>query len=436
MLRKHRKLLIRVSSLISSLVILVCCMAFPASASSISEDSQWFEVLDYTVLDPSSGNFFYFSDPYTARLPLPNTMTIYDIDIVLTATKDFTCSVSWGSTLYDLTVTSLGDRLYRVRGSLEGRNFNSLPINFTSTSSGTNYITLQRVRINSIQTSSFEDSAFFTVNNLSYKNYTPGSDVYYYWDSIDNPTGDRQFSSFIYLNNFVKYDYADVHFMVCASSIDSISCYLDDESIPFEVSYLASDGDSWYEYEYGELTADVRKFDICIRLDFSQLDPESSGSPCIEIRGLTPYDYSQCFVRLMEYTGYVITGNTNPLFYYFKDFKSFFTNLFKSTFGTGDSGASDAIQTQDQINTSINNQIVGAMEDWDTHIESVQVGSDTALTHAIPALSWLSGIADSIFNNMGWFSNIYILVGLLSAYFLILSKSGIAHKIGHITRRE
>lgn len=427
MLKKYRKLMIRITSLISSLVILVCCMVSPASASSISEDSQWFQVLDYTSVN-SSGNFFSYDNSVSLQLSLPSAMHVADIDMLISASFPFSVSLSWyDNETYPLTVTYLGDELYRVRGNGSQKDYSYLTLNFTS--SGVNYLELLSVRFSSVRTSSFEDSAFFTVNNGSYSNYTPGSDVYYYWDSIDNPTGDRQFSSFIYLNNFVKYDYADVHFMVCASSIDSISCYLDDESIPFEVSYLASDGDSWYEYEYGELTADVRKFDICIRLDFSQLDPDLTGSPCIELRGLTPYDYADCFVRLMEYTGYVIVGDINPLFYFFKDLKIFLSDLFRDTFGSNDGGASDAIQTQEQINANINNQVVGAMQNWESHYSSVSTGADTAYKNAIPALSWLSSLADSVFTNMGWFGNVYFLVGVYSVFLLILSKSGLAHKI-------
>ena len=66
----------------------------------------------------------------------------------------------------------------------------------------------------------------------------------------------------------------------------------------------------------------------------------------------------------------------------------------------------------------------------------MQTNYDMAFEKTTPALVWLASLADGIFNGMGWFGNVYFLVGLISVIMLVLSKSGLAHKIGSISRRK
>ena len=149
------------------------------------------------------------------------------------------------------------------------------------------------------------------------------------------------------------------------------------------------------------------------------------------------------FGRIVHCYGFVTNTTDNVVVTWFRKIYSVITNGFSNllsklddVFGVNDTSVDAAVQTQEEINVSVNNQLVGAVEDWNTNIEVVQTGYDSAVTKAAPALGWLASLADRIFTNMGWFGNIYFLVGLISVIMLVLSKSGLARSVSRFRRNE
>lgn len=438
MLRKYRKSLIRISSLISSLVIFLSCIVAPVSAASttsVSSTSNWIQILDFATINGGIGRSFRIDDALDLDFDLSGSFNIKYFDIVLTSSSQFLISISAGG--YEILVADsdfyrVHDNVYRFRVAADFTD-TKFSISFVNPGTDPFDVTFLSCRANLCLTNAFLDSGSFTVNNLPLRDFTAGSDTYYYWDSASSPFGDQRYSGFIYLDNASKYDFADVHLMACASSIDSLSCYYDNVGIPFEVSYLASDGDGYVNYVPGESVETARWFDFIIRLDFTDLDFSSSSRPCIELRGLTPYDFTDNFLRVMSYTGYVVASDLNMLQSLFVDLKNFFTDLFEDTFGSGnDSAASDAIQSQEQINVEINNQISDAMDTWSENIDSVSGNAELAVSNTQTALGFLSNYAQRIFNGIGWFGTVYFFICFVSIYFLIMSKSGLGRAINHL----
>lgn len=100
----------------------------------------------------------------------------------------------------------------------------------------------------------------------------------------------------------------------------------------------------------------------------------------------------------------------------------------------GDDGnADDAIASQDKINADTNAAISAAVDKWDAELPELQQGTTSSMSYAYDALVFAGGLAQRIFNSLGWWRLMYFLVGLLGIYFFLLSKSGLAK---HVRRLE
>ena len=89
----------------------------------------------------------------------------------------------------------------------------------------------------------------------------------------------------------------------------------------------------------------------------------------------------------------------------------------------------DAITEQDKLNVDINKQIEDSVDQWNVNITLIEGGYDTAWQNTLPVLVWMSNFANGIFNGMGWYANIFYMVGFTGIVLLILSKSGLGSKM-------
>lgn len=89
----------------------------------------------------------------------------------------------------------------------------------------------------------------------------------------------------------------------------------------------------------------------------------------------------------------------------------------------------DAIGEQDKLNVDINKQIESSVDQWNVNITLIEGGYDTAWQNTLPVLLWMSNLANGLFNGMGWYANIFYMVGFTGIVLLILSKSGLGSKM-------
>lgn len=246
-----------------------------------------------------------------------------------------------------------------------------------------------------------------------------------------------------------KFDYVSIPLSISCNDISSIRVNQGD--LPVEFTY------NFFNPTINESTSNRTRY-IYLLIDLTSLDRSSNVPISVYIDGsfasgngsLTYFHDAYGYISIESNPiQYWIAAHTASVKSYFDSLTSKLSNWFSTNFtwlsnildelkklNGDDSEAVQAIQTQEEINVSVNNQLVGAVEDWNTNIEVVQTGYDSAVTKATPALGWLASLADRIFTNMGWFGNIYFLVGLISVIMLVLSKSGLARSVSRFRRNE
>lgn len=442
MLHKVKKYLRCSGALLVALVLLVSSVAVPAKATTISSNNDnLVDLLDFNFITGSmSGGSNIISSSGSSNqysVDLPYVSYVSYVDIL------FECDRSPSSVKYqytqDLTVVNVSGNIYRAFGhvttpSLSNAATSFIAVNFPSSTSGSR-IKFLSWRVNLTR------SVVSPVPTICSGRVSVGSDKTSFVMSDPNDTRivymnqryegiTDEFSAFLYPDEWTKFDYIDFQLYCHASSIDSIQVTQDNNvSIPFELNYISSAVEpNNQDASVDDIHAKALYYYISVRIFLDTLD-RTGEYPCISITGSFP---SLGFIQVESVTGYIYQENMSQLqlFWYKLSAK------LDSIFGSNDNSADNALITQEEINVSVNNQLVGAVEDWNTHIEVVETGYDMAFTKTTPSLNWLASLANGIYSGLGWFGRLYLLIGLVSVFMLVLSKSGLARKIGSGIRRS
>ena len=225
--------------------------------------------------------------------------------------------------------------------------------------------------------------------------------------------------------NYVTSTYADLDGYFNAVDWDTNTCY----------DYISK------SFLYESDSAGVPYADSFITLDLSAVDPEAS------------YLYISPYYVGSGHGNYIVTPKvTVRKFGVFLDpedvndgssqnwFESMISSIedgfssvidtFDKFFGGEESHkVQDAITEQDNLNVDINNQIENSVDQWNVNITLIEGGYNTAWQNTLPVLVWMSNLANGIFNGMGWYANIFYMVGFTGIVLLILSKSGLGSKM-------
>lgn len=428
------------------IVFVVCCicmsLAVPyASATTfgtMSNDGFWFDLMPYI-----NKSYITFSNPGEIKVNFdPAPITNYNnVDILFyTDSTDFAV----GSSTSYLSVYEIGFQLYRAVGNLKNPTSSKTAYFYFEPKDGS-FLSVISCSV-SLQAFSYYDIGYsYSLVNRSYSGtfdhaVGAGSVSTDLSMGISDPINYSRSSFYIKINPYMddirKYDFLNFNLSLTCANIYSIRCIQHNVSIDFSTNFINPDGGTDNHTRYLQIFVDLSKIDrlssyplsVYIDGDFSEGDSSTVYfNPAIAYLSVNDNSMqswlSALFVNLRSW------------------FSTQFTKLDQviselKILNGRDSEAVSAQQTQEEINVSINNQLVGAVEDWNTNIEVVETGYDMAFSKTTPALTWLASLADGIFNGMGWFGNVYFLVGLISVIMLVLSKSGLAHKIGSISRRK
>ena len=406
-------------------VLCIICLVSPVSAAS---ESTMYELLDYSTLNDTGSNFVDFAGSKSVVYSIPNRAVIRYVDMIISMVGPVS-TVSVGpnsSNLTELTVEHIDGRLYRVYGPLPSKVYpSSFFISFESGSTSTSWYTIQSIKLSTSEVDSVPSIGslwvYDSIGGSSSVSMSSPSDEpeIYLTQSTGSSVSFADFACSVSLTQWKNFDYLDVLLYLDVEHINSIFAIHGDKVLDTDISYLTpSDQINTYYW-------------VMVHVDLSSADRNSTIVPAIQLTGTYYNQVSYNKIRLKSLLGYVSIPDPSPTLSLWYNLKAFLSDLF----GENDSSANSAIQTQQDINITINNQIVGAVEDWNTHIDVVETGYNQAFLKTTPALSWLASLANSIFTNMGWFGNIYFFIGLISVFMLILSKSGLAHKIGSTIRK-
>ena len=444
-MNKRRMIFQRAAALLCCILLLPSFVAVSASAE-ITSDDVFLDLLDY-------GAYYYFHTITTTNnsftFPLPAYNSIKYVDFVFYKTGGSISNVYVtidSGTRTKVNILSLGNGYYRCYGPVTGAGTN-LTVSFDVSS--TVWLQLASFKLSLFNMDVFPDlGGVWVSDSPTGSGYiymgSPTDSVYVYMKPYDYTietgynTIIQEFNGRCLFPNWRKYDYIDVLLYLNDCNFSTICVQADNTYVPFEVSFLDSSvlesqivtgyvKDGPYVFEPEVVGAYNR---VMLRIDLTGLNRSSIDGLYIDFSG--QYSSNDAYVMMRSVNGFLLHSQPNQLTVFFNNLKSFLSDLF----GKDDPAAGAAQQTQQQVDQEINMQIVQAMEDWDTNIQYAETGFTSGLSLVSPSVAWISLLATRIFDNMQGFGFVYIMVGFMSVIMLLLSKSGIAAKIGHMGRSK
>lgn len=325
-------------------------MAFTVSADESIANISRYDALDYITLVDGS-NIINFSGSKHIVQELPVDTYIYGIDLVAYYTGA-PMQVKLKTLHGDVTLTpiSVGNNLCRFIA--QNITIDNGVLDLTFTNGGTySYVNVVACYLETDKVEQFPDVCSFNVMDSALGSYSgsmssPNTFASVTWMS-DEMTSKSPYRVFVYLDNWQKYDYVDLHLYAEVDAIEALSVYFDQSVVPFEVSYL----DNVYADEVGSTTGRH----ILLRVDLTGLDRTSTLRPVISIDGWS-LSVRTCTFGVMFYTGYVKTS-LSGFSLYWNMFKDFMTGLFNP----GNSGsddfkdeAADKVDQMQDVNSGMN----------------------------------------------------------------------------------
>lgn len=438
-MKKRRKIFQRAAALLCCIFLLPSLVAVPALAAD--DMNIFFDVIDAGFLDP-----VYSIKPTSNEIVIDfgeNRVVKY-IDFVFTRaavapTKIFLRS-SWDGSETRLNVISLGNMMYRAYGEVAIHSASKFSLVFETT--GTSYIYPYTCKVSFNVSGGFPDIGFLKVSDYLGELTDWGMDSptspLTCWFRYPSTLGNNyicEYAAMAYFSNWRKYDYLDVHLTLSDASLSSLNVSIDGKYVPFEVSVV---GDvDLFDWEVNETGGNIRYYPsgldnylyVNLRIDLTGLFRNGSTDLGVMISG--QYSTDMANICLYSVTGFISDEHTELDTFWIK-LKNFFSDLF----GKNDPVAEQAQQTQDLVDQEVNIQITQAMADWEANIEYAETGFTSGLTLVTPSVAWISLLATRIFESMGDFGAVYIMIGFMSVTMLLLSKSGVAAKIANNIRHS
>lgn len=415
MLHKVKKYLRRSGALLSSFVLVLCCIISPVSADSFENDVS-VNLLDYGTILNTTGNSMSFDSSDSYSLSFGNVfwdLSVYDVDMLFHLGGEPLDSLMLvtADDMFELEIEELWSGYYRAYGSLDGARWADVFMELES--SGYTELQFYQINLSFIDTVSVPGHGDITLSALGFAEdytYNSGTSVPLPQEDYGDPMR-TILTAYVFPAEWYKYDYIEFSVMISGYGFNGISAMLTDGTqIPMDVSYL--DG-----------TETVSIHNANIRLDLTGIPKVRDEHLRVEIEFLYNGDARVDF-GLYDAVNLIDTSVAPSTL----GFLGRILDALNRGFGTGEYSGKGALKEQEIINKNVNNQLVGAVEDWNTHIEIVESGYDLAFTKTTPALNWLASLANGIYAGLGWFGRLYLLIGLISVFMLILRKSGLAHK--------
>lgn len=433
----------RYISLVLVAVVLVGLLAVPSYAA----ENQFINVLDICTPDDCGSNMPYVTAGVPVNFSIPSSEIGYiDFVVRLRNPENPSCYLDTWKGNISLNKVKIDDYTYRFYGTPTFNTSNIKVVLYGMFSS-------DRVQFLSFKISA---SPFNSMNCpvTGFFSYGSGEEVPFYYNSSDDYSGAilhgnssfnyQDFRGYLQFPDWKKYDYISFQFYASHLSILSFAASLAELSVPYEVTYLSSDS------SYGV-------YFVNVTLDLTEVDRNTSLDLEFIITGNVPsLDSLVGSFSVLSCNGLLFNSGISDSLSIWYRIKSFFTDNFASLHTWIDShtssitGAisewgqnivdaivgddtqneviSDAVHTQEDVNEQINVQLGSAISDWDGNITVVSGGYDSAVLSAVPALDFLSNLAQGVFSGMGWFGTMFFFIGFVNVFFLFMNKTGLGSR--------
>lgn len=302
----------RLLSLILTVSFLFCALATPASAAEIESFSSLIDLTDYGYCWENDSNTASFghTDSLTMTYSIPTRIVVSYVDVLFSYASNDDVEVellnSKEEVKAQLTTERVSANLFRAYGSFSGFYEEALILHFFTDTTTSNRISIHSFEVgrNPYLRTDIKAQADITTSYLGHviEYELGGSDNSFFWYS-NMTTADPTYLIKLHADDWRKYDYIDYMINIFSGSINSISCQFDQEAVPIEVSYLDNSDPSFSMYA------------VCIRVDCSQLDRSSDGSPIVYIYGNEAPDVEN-MISVNYVSGYVEFEVQTPFLYW------------------------------------------------------------------------------------------------------------------------
>lgn len=277
-----------------------------ASASEVGSSDPLIQLLDFTtVFNTGSNSSSASGDAGTVKgynFDLPSTGAVSYVDVVFVCSKTPTSVKAFQDSL---TIINIHDDTYRAYGVVESASIYSkrVSLNITYAESGSGTIDFLSLKIAFGSDTFIQGYCGSTMNLIVLSDYSEFDNIITNLavepDTLGylttngylgtNDQSDDFYSNRGYLNisinDYQAYDYFDINLYLTVESIKSVTCVLDDATIPFTISYLDSSSsfEDFYDYGDGTYNEELRNsFFINLHLDLSNFK-KSNVLPNIKI---------------------------------------------------------------------------------------------------------------------------------------------------------
>lgn len=309
-------------------------MVVPAKATGI-DNYDFIDLLDYTTVGTYNNFIWTVAGDNMVSIDMPSSGLVQYIDLLVESeTSDFEVYYQKPNGSEQLlTKSSIGNGLYRVYGTVSKWRVESVDLRLAYGVAG--WINFLRADISMVSTSHFFtpcSGLFEAMEFYEYLYRDPStSDPAYIEDVFDGELeADTAFTLTMEVPLWRNFDYIDIELALLTEEITSISAYYGDIVLPVDVS------------EYSGAADDRSQRIVTMRVDMRGLNKQLEDKygnplePVFYVSGnLSPLKTFK--VHILNCSGYVITNDVNPLYYYFRDLGNRISGFFSDL---GDSFAS------------------------------------------------------------------------------------------------
>ncbi len=303
---KFMKIFRRVVALVCVVPVLLCGMAMPASAASVTNGPQ-FLADGFEVGFPIQGSSnVTFSNHGSVTFAFVDTVLCDYFDITFTCIGapvlgiDLYANGSSASIGY-YEVVHVGDKMYRCYGSFIVRNISQLSFRFITDSSVVSSVSIRNFTLGNYSSVIHDVEAYCEIMALPYEatiHYVSTDEVNYRaWTTYTD--SDPNYGLAIRVEDWRKYDYIDILMYTNVGSVTNVTCNMNGVAVPCDVTYLNNDVAMQGTYTY------------TIRMDLRSLDRTALGNAVAVVSGSTMPVGSLNYVDVMSVHGYVSYDSLN-----------------------------------------------------------------------------------------------------------------------------
>lgn len=368
----------RFVSVFCLMIVFISSLVVPVKATVLDKPG-WFNVLDIanaqcdtgTILGPSYIARVAGRNTDTISFPLPQYTDCVYVDILFRSDSS-SPGISFGGESIPITLISDDDyKLYRAYGMVY---FYVDVLSFDYTWSGGWWLDILSFNVCTTEPNGTDIEAYCELNAApDYQrtiHYVPGDEINHRIIESTNTIADTYLLSYIWTDEWRKYDIIDFQLMYDIFDITSVTAVMGNTNVPLEVSYVKGtsiEGNTFY---------------CSFSMDVSGLDKSSSDYPMIIVYGrldlatLNSVDFVNC-------SGRVIGTDLNPLTYFLKSINSRLTsilqvvNVHSSNLRSWISSQTDAIVSAIRGDTAPGNDFQDQVSDKDSELKDMAAVMDS-----------------------------------------------------------